>query len=115
VQASRWDARFTFLFAARNGRAKVKRPAGTNAENLFLEFYITFREGVTFFQSMPASLRPLLAKRMNGRSPGESLSRPGKAEPFRTSGGTAAVVPSIFYSHKKVVVSMAIFQMRTRL
>jgi hypothetical protein len=39
VQASRWDARFTLLFAAMNGRAKVKRPAGTNAENLFLEFY----------------------------------------------------------------------------
>jgi hypothetical protein len=40
VQASRWDARFTSLFPAMNRWAKVKRPAGTNAENLFLEFYI---------------------------------------------------------------------------
>jgi hypothetical protein len=41
VQASCWDARFTLLFPAMNRWAKVKRPAGTNAKNLFLEFYST--------------------------------------------------------------------------
>jgi hypothetical protein len=48
VQASRWDARFTLLCPAIHGRAKVKRPAGTNAEILFLEFYSNSPESRPF-------------------------------------------------------------------
>jgi hypothetical protein len=40
------------------GRAKVKRPAGTNAENLFLDFY-TCASFQMFWESLPEENPPV--------------------------------------------------------